>query len=66
MKFYCVITAYDVLDQIAYSCGVKQYGDYEHDSPPMLWVLQGMFPGIGADRSDEWLCQLVDELSSRL
>lgn len=66
MKFYCVVSAYDCLDQIAYSAQVKQYGDYEHDSAPFVWLLQGMYPGVGADRPDEWLCQLVDELARRL
>ena len=63
MKYIVSIHAYDALDQIVYSCRVRQYDDYDHDQGTLVYQIGGAYPGVGADSPDEWLCALMDELS---
>lgn len=66
MKYIVSIHGYDNMDQITYSCRIRQYSDYEHDDGVLVWAQGGSFPGVGADQPDEWLCALLDHLSHLL
>ena len=59
MKYVVSIHAYDCLDQVNYTCAVREYADYEHAAGETVAVFGGSIPGKGHEFWPHWLADVL-------
>ncbi len=60
------IHAYDCMDNVVFSCRVREYNDYEKDEFETVASIAGEFPGVGHPYWPHWLADVLTELLDQM